>query len=258
MLLARRVDNRCPALPDALPKDRGILLRISRDRPAVQGRSRHDSILLLALVDPGPERMTTSKPRLPALLAVAATVLITAGCGSDNSNKAADTTAGETATETQTQTATQPPEQPAQSGAPKARKVKPSAAEADLGHQPRPSRGKGKPPSKLVVQDLIVGKGKKAGSGDLISVQYVGVLFDNGKQFDASWKGGRPGRPLQFPLGVGQVIPGWDQGVPGMRVGGRRKLIIPADLAYRDQGYPPAIPPNAALIFDIDLKKVGG
>ena len=67
-----------------------------------------------------------------------------------------------------------------------------------------------------------------------------------------------PGQPFQFPLGAGQVIPGWDQGVLGMRVGGRRKLIIPADLAYGAQGYPPSIPADAALIFDIDLEKVGG
>jgi len=118
-------------------------------------------------------------------------------------------------------------------------------------------KGSGQAPAALVAQDLIVGKGKKAKAGDPVSVQYVGVLFKNGKEFDASWKGNRPGQPFQFVLGGGQVIPGWDQGVVGMKVGGRRKLIIPADLAYGAQGYPPDIPPNAALIFDIDLKKVG-
>jgi FKBP-type peptidyl-prolyl cis-trans isomerase len=200
-----------------------------------------------------PGAMTIPKRRLPVPLALVVAALIAAGCGSDDSGST-DTAA----TTTETQPATQPPQQPAESGAPKPRKVKPSPAEADLGRKPKPAKGTGKPPSKLVVQDLIVGKGKKAASGDMVSVQYVGVLFDNGKEFDASWNGAKPGRPLQFPVGVGQVIPGWDQGVPGMRVGGRRKLIIPSELAYRDQGYPPAIPPNAALIFDIDLKKVGG
>ena len=107
------------------------------------------------------------------------------------------------------------------------------------------------------MQDLIVGKGKRAQTGDMVSVQYVGVLFSNGKQFDASWNGSKPGQGFQFPLGAGQVIPGWDQGVVGMREGGRRKLIIPADLAYGAQGFPPDIPPDAALIFDIDLEKAG-
>ena len=118
-------------------------------------------------------------------------------------------------------------------------------------------KGSGDPPSKLVVQDLIVGDGKRAQTGDTVSVQYVGVLFSNGKQFDASWNGSKPGQGFQFPLGAGQVIPGWDQGVVGMREGGRRKLIIPADLAYGAQGFPPDIPPDAALIFDIDLEKAG-
>ena len=92
------------------------------------------------------------------------------------------------------------------------------------------------------MQDLIVGKGKRAKAGDMVTVQYVGVLFSNGKQFDASWQGSRPGPGFDFPLGAGQVIPGWDQGVVGMREGGRRKLIIPAELAYGAQGYPPDIP----------------
>ena len=106
-----------------------------------------------------------------------------------------------------------------------------------------------------MAQDLIVGKGARAKSGDTVSVQYVGVLFKNGKEFDSSWEGKKePGQPFQFTIGGGQVIPGWDQGVAGMREGGRRKLIIPADLAYGAQGYPPDIPPNAALIFDIDLE----
>jgi peptidylprolyl isomerase len=191
-----------------------------------------------------------------ATLAAAIAVLIAAGCGGDSDN-AENSTADQTATQTQTETSTQPPA-PAETKAPKARKVKPSAAEADIGRKPEPPKGSGSPPSQLVVQDLIVGKGKKAAEGDLVSVQYVGVLFANGKEFDASWKGSRPGRPFQFPLGSGQVIPGWDQGVPGMRVGGRRKLIIPAELAYGAQGYAPDIPPNAALIFDIDLKKARG
>ena len=119
--------------------------------------------------------------------------------------------------------------------------MKPTAGEADLDRKPKVPKGKGEPPTKLVVQDLIVGKGKRAKSGDTVSVKYVGVLFKNGKEFDASWKGGK-GQTFQFPLGAGQVIPGWDQGVVGMKEGGRRKLIIPPDLAYGAQGFPPDIP----------------
>ena len=191
--------------------------------------------------------------RLRRLLPLALAVALTASsCGDDSSDDA-----GTTGTATQAETATQPPPAPEPAEAPRARKVTPSPAEADLATKPDPPKGTGDPPSRLVAQDLIVGKGKRAASGDLVSVQYVGVLFDNGKEFDASWNGNRPGRPFQFPLGGGMVIPGWDQGVAGMRVGGRRKLIIPADLAYGAQGYPPDIQPDAALIFDIDLKKVG-
>ena len=132
--------------------------------------------------------------------------------------------------------------------------MKPTAGEADIDRKPKVPKGKGDPPTELVVQDLIVGKGKRAQSGDTVSVRYVGVLFENGKEFDSSWKSGK-GQTFQFPLGGGQVIPGWDQGVAGMREGGRRKLIIPPELAYGAQGFPPDIPPDAALIFDIDLVK---
>jgi peptidylprolyl isomerase len=186
-----------------------------------------------------------------ALLALAVTA---AGCGgNDNSNTTSQAT--QTTQTTQTQTATQP--QTPQAAAPKAKKVTPTASEANLKRKPKVPKGKGSAPSRLVVQDLIVGKGKKATSGSTISVQYVGVLFKNGKEFDASWSGKRPGQGFSFPLGAGQVIPGWDQGVVGMKVGGRRKLIIPPDLAYGAQGVP-GIPPNSALIFDVDLEKVGG
>jgi peptidylprolyl isomerase len=175
--------------------------------------------------------------------------VISAGCGGDDGS-----TTTSQATQP-TQTATQPPT--AQAETPKAKKVTPTAGEANINRKPKVPKGKGSPPSGLVAQDLIVGKGKEAKSGSLVSVQYVGVLFKNGKEFDASWNGKRPGRPFQFPLGAGQVISGWDQGVAGMKVGGRRKLIIPPDLAYGAQGVP-GIPPDSTLIFDVDLKKVGG
>jgi peptidylprolyl isomerase len=191
--------------------------------------------------------------RLPISLALVAAALISAGCGGGSGS---GTTSQATQTQTQT-TSTGSSQSAAQGRARKAKKVKPSAAEANISTKPTVPKGKGAPPRSLVAQDLIVGKGKPVVSGQAVSVRYVGVLYRSGKQFDASWKGNGPGRPFQFVLGGGQVIPGWDQGVPGMRVGGRRKLIIPSNLAYGAQGYPPSIPPNAALIFDIDLKKIG-
>jgi|tagenome__1003787_1003787.scaffolds.fasta_scaffold19946160_2 peptidylprolyl isomerase len=109
-------------------------------------------------------------------------------------------------------------------------------------------------PTQLVKKDLKTGTGAEAKAGDKVSVQYVGVLYDNGTQFDSSYS---RGQPFSFQLGGGQVIPGWDQGVPGMKVGGQRELIIPADLAYGAQGQPPTIPPNAPLVFVIDLVSIG-
>ncbi len=194
--------------------------------------------------------MTNTHPLFP--LALTAAALAAAGCG--GSTKSSN--ASNTGTATQSAGATQPPP-PAPSSAPRAVQVKPSPAEANPAAKPTPARGKGRPPGKLIVQDLIVGKGKRAKAGDVVAVQYVGVLFRNGKQFDASWKGNRAGTPFRFTLGSGGVIRGWDEGVPGMRVGGRRRLIIPAELAYGAEGSPPTIPGNAALIFDIDLEKIG-
>jgi peptidylprolyl isomerase len=105
-------------------------------------------------------------------------------------------------------------------------------------------------PKKLIKDDLIVGKGPAAKSGDQLTVQYVGVLNKNGKEFDSSWK---TGQPFEFQVGVGMVIPGWDKGIPGMKVGGRRRLVIPAKLAYGAQGSPPTIGPNEPLVFVVDL-----
>ena len=102
----------------------------------------------------------------------------------------------------------------------------------------------------LEITDLWEGDGKVAGAGDTVSVHYVGVAYSTGEEFDASWN---RGEPLQFRLGVGQVIQGWDQGVQGMKVGGRRKLVIPPDLGYGSRGAAGAIKPNETLIFVCDL-----
>lgn len=125
---------------------------------------------------------------------------------------------------------------------------------ADVGTKPTVDVPTGPPPSQLQIKDLKTGDGAEAKSGDQVSVQYVGVLYDGGKEFDSSWD---RGQPFQFQLGSGQVIPGWDQGVAGMKVGGRRELTIPPDLAYGPQGQPPTIPKNATLVFVIDLVSVG-
>jgi peptidylprolyl isomerase len=124
---------------------------------------------------------------------------------------------------------------------------------ADVGSKPTVQVPSGPPPTKLVIKDLKTGDGAEAKAGDQVSVQYVGVDYKTGTQFDASWD---RGQPFPFQLGSGQVIAGWDQGVVGMKVGGRRELIVPPDLAYGAQGQPPKIGPNATLVFVIDLLSV--
>jgi peptidylprolyl isomerase len=131
----------------------------------------------------------------------------------------------------------------------------PATISTDLSKEPTISQPSGDPPAQLVKKDIVQGKGKKAKKGDVVSVQYTGVAFSTGQKFDASWD--RGAEPFQFPLGGGQVITGWDEGVPGMRVGGRRELIIPPDQAYGPAGSPPAIGPNETLIFVVDLVKIG-
>ena len=106
--------------------------------------------------------------------------------------------------------------------------------------------------SELTYQDLVVGTGAEAAKGMTASVHYTGWLTD-GTKFDSSLD---RGRPFPFRIGAGSVIRGWDEGVAGMRVGGKRKLTIPPALAYGERGYPGAIPPNATLVFDVELLDV--
>ena len=108
------------------------------------------------------------------------------------------------------------------------------------------------PPKSLVIKDLVVGTGDEAQVGDNVTVDYTGWLW-HGKKFDSSID---RGEPYPFILGAGNVIKGWDQGVVGMKVGGTRKLIIPPDLAYGAAGSPPKIPPNATLVFEVELLAV--
>jgi peptidylprolyl isomerase len=118
-----------------------------------------------------------------------------------------------------------------------------------LASKPTVTVPKGAAPTKLETKEIVTGTGAVAASGDAVTVNYVGVLFKDGKEFDSSWK---RSEPFSFTLGEGQVIPGWDQGVAGMRVGGRRELIIPAALAYKTTARP-GIPANSALVFVVDL-----
>ena len=120
--------------------------------------------------------------------------------------------------------------------------------------RPQIEKPAGDVPFDLVVEDLVVGDGDEATSGKKVSVHYVGVAFSTGEEFDASWD---RGRSFEFKLGKGQVIPGWDAGVQGMKVGGRRKLTIPSAMAYGARGAGGVIAPHEPLVFVVDLLAVG-
>ena len=174
--------------------------------------------------------------RLPLLLACLLLTVFAAACGGDDEEQAAAPTA----------TAT-----------PAAASTGDDLAEGisdDLTDKPAVDKPSGEPPAELQKIDVVEGKGKAAKAGDVVSVQYVGHSWSTGKQFDASWD--RGGEPFQFPLGAGQVIPGWDEGVAGMKKGGRRLLVIPPDLAYGDQSPSPDIGPNETLVFVVDLETI--
>ena len=173
--------------------------------------------------------------RAPLVIVAFLAALALAACGGDSDNSGGDKTASAPAPET--------------SGAQTAELPK------ELQTKPKVKVPEGSPPKSLQTKDIVKGTGAQVKSGDAVSVQYVGVLFKNGKEFDASWD---RGEPFQFTLGAGEVIPGWDKGVPGMRVGGRRELIIPAEEAYGAEGSPPVIGPNEALVFVVDVVSRGG
>jgi FKBP-type peptidyl-prolyl cis-trans isomerase len=181
--------------------------------------------------------------RLPIWLAPLAATALIGGCGSSGSSSItvgneSDTNsvphvAGETtsASTTPAKTATTPTSGP-------------------LSKKPTVAAPKGAAPTRLVIKDLVKGTGPEAKLGQSVTVNYVGVLYHGGSEFDSSWK---RGEPATFPLEQGKLIAGWTQGIPGMRVGGRRELIVPAELAYGKRGQPPSIPPNAPLVFVVDL-----
>ncbi len=164
--------------------------------------------------------------------------LLVAGCGDDDSGDGSTTTVTEaTTTEAETTEGSAP-----------------AKGKEDTSKKPTVTVPSGPPPKQLQETDLVEGSGAEAKAGDEVTVQYVGVGYDSGEEFDASWD---RGEPFTFLLGAGSVIKGWDQGVAGMKVGGRRELVIPPNLAYGPGGSPPAIGPNETLIFVVDLVKVG-
>ncbi|SHJ76728.1 peptidylprolyl isomerase [Tessaracoccus bendigoensis DSM 12906] len=120
----------------------------------------------------------------------------------------------------------------------------------NLNEKPEVDFPVGEAPTELVIDDIVVGDGAEAKAGDVAHVHYVGVAFSSGEEFDSSWN---RGPALSFPLGGGRVIQGWDQGIQGMKVGGRRRLTIPSHLAYGDRGAGGVIAPGETLIFVCDL-----
>ena len=147
-------------------------------------------------------------------------------------------------------------DEPADSAATDTAAEQPAPADVDTSKKPKVTVPEGEPPAGLQIEDLKEGDGPTAKAGDSVNVHYVGVSYSTGKQFDASWD--TPGaQPFTFQLGAGNVIPGWDQGVAGMKVGGRRQLTIPPELGYGEAGAPPDIAPNETLIFVVDLLQIG-
>jgi peptidylprolyl isomerase len=188
------------------------------------------------------------RARLGVTLAMLGTAALIAGCGSSSGsssitvgNESDVSSVPHVSGEKTTSTSTTPT-------TPTSTAKTPSSG--PLASKPTVTVPSGSAPPKLVTKEIIVGTGPEAKAGDSVTVNYVGVLYKGGKEFDSSWK---RNEPFTFALGKGQVIPGWDQGVAGMKVGGRRELIIPAELAYGKNGSPPTIPPNSPLVFVVDL-----
>jgi peptidylprolyl isomerase len=179
--------------------------------------------------------------KIPLSLLAVATAMLSAGCGSASHSKS--TGAGAAAV---------PSTGPAPSTGTPSTGAAPAVANATNVHsKPQISAGTAPKPTQLVSKDLVVGTGQVAAASATVSVQYIGVNYDDGKEFDSSWANG--GKPVDFPLSG--VIPGFSQGIVGMKVGGRRELVIPPDLGYGPQGNGP-VGPNETLVFVIDLVAV--
>jgi peptidylprolyl isomerase len=178
--------------------------------------------------------------RLLRLLAMLALLAVSglAACGDDEDD--GEASPPPPAAEEQTETEPTPSEQ--------------REALKDTSTKPEIPRPSGSPPRRLQKEDIVRGKGPPAKAGDTVTVHYAGVAFSTGQEFDASWN---RGQPFTLPLGAGQVIPGWDEGLVGMKQGGRRMLTIPPELAYGSQGTPDgSIGPNETLVFVVDLLEI--
>lgn len=182
--------------------------------------------------------------RLPAVLATLALATALTACGSDGGD---DPTVASPSSEP-TAEATQ--EAPACQEAPPTAEPGPDAT-TDLAVKPEPQIPDGDPPCDLQTTDIVVGTGAEAVPGVQAEVKYVGVLYEDGSEFDSSWSRSAD-ETLPFEVGAPGIIPGFDQGVTGMKEGGRRQIVIPSDLAYGPAGQGP-IPPAATLVFVIDL-----
>jgi peptidylprolyl isomerase len=176
------------------------------------------------------------------LLSLTLALLLGAGVAACGSGDSSDSETAATSTPTETPTAAPANVDEIVAGVGKNTKKKPKIV-----------KPQGDPPTQLVIKDLVKGTGPKAKPGDTLTMQYVGNSWSSGEQFDASWD---RGQAFPFQLGAGMVIPGWDQGMVGMRKGGRRLLIIPPDMGYGPQGSGP-IGPNETLVFAVDLEKIG-
>jgi peptidylprolyl isomerase len=175
-------------------------------------------------------------PMRKLLLIIGACLVVFAvGCGSDDSTTSSSTAATEEAP------------------APKESESEAETESTNKKTKPKVTVPSGPPPKSLVVKDLEKGTGVAATRTDTVKVNYVGVNYKTGKEFDSSWS---RGEPIAFPLGQNVVIQGWEKGIVGMKVGGRRELIIPPALGYGASGSPPVIPPNETLVFVVDLEAV--
>lgn len=125
----------------------------------------------------------------------------------------------------------------------------------DLSEKPEVPASDEPAPDELVIDDVVEGDGAEAVEGSTASVKYVGAFYESGEEFDSSWSRG-PDETIEVPLGGGRVIPGFEQGIEGMQVGGRRMITIPSDLGYGPEGSPPVIPGDATLVFVMDLVEV--